>query len=254
VSSGSRPVDPNPTSEVLDDLEAALGYRFRERELLCVALRHSSYAHENVSVESNERLEFLGDAVIGLVVADLLYEAHRDWSEGDLTRALAALVDRKALSGLAREFGLGDCLALGRTERRSAGSDKSTILADAMEAVIGAIYLDGGLEPVRDLVRGRYASALAPDAPRVERDPKTHLQELVMALRGEFPSYHLVSDSGIEGDERRFEVEVRVQGERWALGTGRSKRRSERDAAQQALPRALEAARAEADARSDADE
>ncbi|MGH0036484.1 MAG: ribonuclease III [Myxococcota bacterium] len=231
--------DRTPGSEAeLASLEEALGYRFRDRGRLADALRHSSYAHEHPGLPSNERLEFLGDAVVGLAVAHLLHAAHPEWSEGDLTRALHALVDKTALAELARELGLGGHLALGQTERQSAGEAKATILADAMEAVLGAMYLDGGLEPVQQLVQRSFAEALSPGAPRVERDPKTHFQELVMQSRGEFPSYHLLSDSGVEGDEDRFECEVRVQGEPWARARARSKRQAEKRAAREALPRA----------------
>jgi ribonuclease-3 len=221
----------------LDSLEEILGYRFRDPSLLATAVRHASFAHENDGVESNERLEFLGDAVIGLAVAQLLFEAHPEWREGDLTRALHALVDREALAGLGRTLQIGPHLRLGRTERVSEGSSKDTILADAVEAVIGAVFLDGGIEPVRELVRRVFASALATDAPRVERDPKTLLQEQVMALHGEFPRYQLVTDTEVEGDESRFSVQVMVKGEGWGLGIGRSKRVAERAAAEAALPR-----------------
>jgi ribonuclease III len=222
----------------LSRLEETLGHRFGDRSLLADALRHSSYHHEHPELPSNERLEFLGDAVVGLAVADLLHASHPDWSEGDLTRGLHALVDKKALAELARELGLGEFLVLGQTERQSSGHAKATILADAMEAVLGAVYLDAGLAPVQALVRRHFADALSPDAPRVERDPKTHLQELVMQARGEFPSYELLSDSGVEGDEDRFECEVRVQGEPWARARARSKRLAEKRAAAEALPRA----------------
>ncbi len=224
----------------LSALEARLGHRFARRELLEQALRHSSYAHERGDVQSNERLEFLGDAVVGLVVATRLYEVHPDWSEGDLTRALHALVDKRALAGLARDLCLGDALALGRTEQQAQGASKATILADAMEAVLGAMYLDGGLPAVKRLVADAFAEALSPEAPRVERDPKTHFQELVMAAHGEFPSYHLLDDTGVEGDDDRFEVEVRVLGEARGRGRARSKRLAESLAAREALPRALE--------------
>jgi len=236
---GARPAD-DPGAAALED---ALGHRFRDRALLERALTHASYAHEAVDGEdaadiaSNERLEFLGDAVIGLVVARLLFEAHPDWQEGDLTRALHACVDRRALARLARELALGERLRLGRTERRGEGAAKDSILADAMEAVIGALYLDGGLEPVEALARRVFAEALAAGAPRVGRDPKTALQERVMALRGVFPGYRLLADSGVEGDEERFRAEVRVEDEAWGSGAGRSKRRAERAAAEAALSR-----------------
>lgn len=216
-------------------IEQALGHRFRRPELLETALRHASHAHESGEGESNERLEFLGDAVLGLAVAHALYEARPDWREGDLTRATHALVDARALEQLGRALDLGPALALGRTERLSGGQEKASILADAMEAVLGALYLDGGLEAVQAFVRVRFAEALASGLAPVERDPKTALQERTMAEVGVFPSYRVVGDSGIEGDDRRFTVEVVLGGEALARATDRTKRAAEREAARIAL-------------------
>ena len=136
----------------LDRLETALGYRFERRALLEDALRHSSYAHERDDglLRDNERLEFLGDAVLGLAVAHGFYEAKPDWQEGDLSRGLHALVEGRSLACLARRFDLGSMIRLGRTEETSKGWDKDSILANAMEAIIGAIYLDGGIRPARN--------------------------------------------------------------------------------------------------------
>ena len=220
-------------------LQDALGYRFRDPALLDSALRHASFAHERAGVSSNERLEFLGDAVVGLVVAQLLFEAHPDWQEGDLTRGLHSLVDRASLAQLARELGIGSHLELGKTEIQSAGHSKNSVLADASEAVIAAMYLDGGLEPVVRLVRRVFAEALHSDAPPVARDPKTELQERVMARFGKFPAYELVADSGVDDDPLRFCVAVRVDGECWGEGVDRSKRKAERVAAEHALAERL---------------
>ena len=227
-------------SDALDRLEAVLGYRFGRRALLENALVHSSYAHEKSTpgggaVVHNERLEFLGDAVLGLAVADALYRAQPDWREGDLSRALHALVEGRSLSKLARSFELGSVIRLGRTEQQSGGEDKPSILENAMEAVIGAVYLDGGLDAVSALVERVFGEALAVDSPPVRRDPKTEFQERVMATHGEFPGYRLVSDSLVEGDERRFTVEVVVRGNALAQGVGRTKRSAERLAAAAAL-------------------
>ncbi len=224
----------------LDRLEAALGQSFLNRELLEEALRHSSYAHEQGLGEgsmpaSNERLEFLGDSVLGLVVAHALFEAKPDWREGDLSRALHAVVEGRSLTELARQYELGPLIRLGRTEEQSGGMDKPSILADAMEALIGAIFLDRGLEAVVRFVGEAFGESLASDAPLVGRDPKTELQERVMAVEGEFPSYRLVADSEIEGDEKRFTVEVVVQKRALARGVGRTKRAAERLAAEDAL-------------------
>ena len=219
-------------------LEKALGYCFRDASLLEAALRHSSYAHEQADASglgSNERLEFLGDAVVGLVVAHLLFEAHPDWEEGDLTRGLASLVERRSLAELGRELDIGSHLRLGRTEIQSQGHTKNTVLADATEAVLAAMYLDGGLAPVVALARRVFAKALAADAPRVKRDPKSELQERVMSRFGEFPVYELVHDSEVGDDPLRFTVSVRVKSEHWAEGAGRSKQLAEREAAEHAL-------------------
>ena len=233
-------------SAALDRFEKALGYRFRQRERLENALRHSSYTHElglrmrdgADRIEDNERLEFLGDAVIAVVVAHALYRSNPDWREGDLTRALHALVEGRSLAKLARSLELGAVLRLGRTERKSGGHEKPTLLANAMEAVIGAIFLDGGLDAVAAFIERVFGAALARDAARVRRDPKTEFQERVMAAEGEFPSYRLILDSGIEGDEARFTVEVRIRDRPIARGIGRTKRAAEREAAAKALAEA----------------
>lgn len=223
------------TPAVLARLEEILGHRFARPELLATALRHASYAHEAGLAESNERLEFLGDAVIGLVVAHALYEAHPHWREGELTRALHGVVEARALARLAREIDLGAALALGRTERASDGQEKASILANGMEAVLGALFVDGGLEAVRRFVQSRFARELSQDSAPVARDPKTELQERTMAEVGSFPIYQVVADSGIEGDDRRFTVEVSLAGVPLARATDRTKRAAEREAARTAL-------------------
>lgn len=226
-------------------LEGLLGHRFARPELLETALRHASHAHEaggsggpaggEGGAESNERLEFLGDAVLGLVVAHALYAARPDWREGDLTRALHALVDARSLARLARELELGGALLLGRTERSSGGHEKASILADAMEAIVGALYLDGGLDAVERFVRARFGEAFTAGSSPVARDPKTELQERTMASVGVFPTYRLVADSGVEGDDQRFTIEVALRGEVLARATDRTKRAAEREAARIAL-------------------
>ncbi|MCR9093644.1 MAG: ribonuclease III [bacterium] len=230
----------------LAELEEALGHRFADPSLFATALRHASYAHERATAsgegddpegESNERLEFLGDAVLALVVAEALYAAKPDWQEGELTRALHAIVEGRSLATLAEELGVGSVMRLGRTEESSGGGSKPKVLEDAMEALIGALYLDGGIDPVRRFVGARFADALAADATPVERDPKTELQERLMRDVGEFPSYRLTGDTGIEGDDVRFSVEVVSKGEVLGRGTDRTKRRAEKAAAREALAR-----------------
>jgi ribonuclease-3 len=242
----------------LDALEAALDYRFVDRGTLEAALRHSSYAHERAldsratctdrenTADSNERLEFLGDAVLALVVAEALFVAKPEWREGELTRALHSIVEGGSLTELARSLDLGSALRLGRTEESSGGHEKPSILEDGMEAVIGAMYLDGGLGVVQRFLGRVFAEALAADAVRVERDPKTELQESLMATVGEFPSYRLVRDSEVEGDDERFTIEVASQGTVLAQGTGRTKRAAQKGAARAALEHRREAEAKEA--------
>ncbi len=224
----------------LEALEELLGHRFADRELLTTALAHASHAHEAGEGRGNERLEFLGDAVLDLVVAELLYHAHPDWPEGDLTRARAALVNRDALAACARLLDLGRFIKLGRTEQLSAGADKPSILANCFEALVGALYLDAGLGAVATLARRLFADSTAGAA---ARDPKTEFQEWAHATRRATPSYATTGDSGIEDDDGRFTVEVRVGDEVWGAGTGRSKRAAERSAARVALDRVAGAGR-----------
>ena len=219
-------------------LEAALGHAFRSPALLETALQHPSYAHEQDGTRGNERLEFLGDAVIDLAAAQLLFEAHPTWEEGHLTRARAALVNTAALAAHARTLDIPAHVRLGRTERRS-GVEKDSILANVLEAVIGALYLDGGLAPVLALARRLFAAALAPDSDAFAADPKTRFQEWAHAVRKSTPRYVGTDDSGVEDDEHRFAVEVRLDGEVWGRGRGRTKRAAERAAAERALARAL---------------
>jgi ribonuclease-3 len=217
------------------ELQVALGYDFEQIELLETALHHSSYAYETTDCQSNERLEFLGDSVLGVAVAHILYETRADWAEGQLTMALSNLVDQRSLARLGAELGLGEYLRLGRTERQSAGEKKPGILSDAVEAVLGAMYLDGGLVPVARLLKRVFADAFVPDAPPVQRDPKTRLQESVMADLGVFPTYRCVGNSEIDGDENRFTVQVLIEETVCGEGVARSKRLAERQAAIEAL-------------------
>jgi ribonuclease-3 len=227
------------THSSLDGLEETLGHRFADAALLEAALQHPSYAHEQDGTRGNERLEFLGDAVLELVTAQLLFEAHPGWEEGHLTRARAALVNTRALALRARTLGLPDHARLGRTER-GGGAEKDSILANVFEAVIGALYLDGGLVPVLALARRLFADALEPDSEAFTADPKTRFQEWAHAALRATPRYSAVGDSGVENDERRFEVEVRVASEVWGRGRGRTKRAAERAAAEAALTRAVD--------------
>jgi len=220
--------------ETLDDLEASLGHRFHDRSLLERALCHSSFANETDGASSNERMEFLGDSVIGLSISHILFEAKPEWREGELTRALHNIVEGRSLAAAARRLDLGRYLRLGRTERQSGGEDKDSILEDAMEAVFAALYLDDGLPPVVALARDLFGDSLSADAPAVERHPKMRFNESVMQRYGSVPRYRLLDDTGLEDDEQRFEVAVEVDGEEVARGQGRTKRAAEREAAERA--------------------
>jgi ribonuclease-3 len=216
-------------------MASAIGYAFADRDLLETALTHCSFAHDVDGSRGNERLEFLGDAVLDLVVAQVLYEVHPEWDEGDLTRSRAGLVNQLALSECARSLGLGRMIKLGRTEMSSSGGEKDSILANCFEALIGAIFLDGGMSPVADFVRRVYGPALESDAVRQRRDVKTELQEWAHARFQLTPRYETVADSGTDGDECRFSVEVAIGDEVWGRGIGRSKQQAEQAAAATAL-------------------
>ena len=217
------------------DLEDALGHRFHCAARIELALCHPSYAHERDGSRGNERLEFLGDAALDLVVADLLYAAHPDWNEGQLTRARAALVNTRSLADCSRALQLGEHLLLGRTELKGGGANKDSILANLFEAVVGALYLDGGLAPIERLTRRLFAAAFATDAAPTPGDPKTRFQEWSHAQFGETPHYETVRDRGVENAADRFEVAVRVGETLYGWGRGRSKRAASCAAAQNAL-------------------
>lgn len=222
-------------AERLTSLQERLGHTFADPELLETALRHSSYANERPGLESNERLEFLGDAVIGLVVGEALFRSQPEWQEGELTRGLHQLVDKPACAQQAREMGLGALLRLGRTEEQSEGAQKDSILANAFEAVLGALFLDGNLSVVSAFLDDLYAEHWQGGGAPVERDAKTRLQELLMAEHGSFPTYELISDTGVEGSEDRFTSRVIHCDRTLGQGVARTKRGAEFEAARQAL-------------------
>lgn len=217
----------------MESLEKKLGYSFQDRALLAEALNHSSYANEHRdSLGSNERLEFLGDSVLGFVSAEYLFQGHRDLPEGDLTRMRAALVCEQSLYEVARELDLGSYLKLGRGEEAGGGRKRQSILADAMEAVFAAVYLDGGIEPVRELiVRVLLGQALAAEE---RKDYKTTLQEVVQRRSGQVLTYHMISQSGPDHD-KTFLFEVRLNGRTVGQGAGHSKKEAEQAAAKDAL-------------------
>ena len=228
------------TSErAMTDLAARLGHRFAEPGLLVEAMTHRSWCAENPGTPSNERLEFLGDAVLGLVVADHLFQVDGAMPEGDLAMARAAVVSTEALAQVASRIELGQFIRLGKGEDATGGRDKRSILADAMEAVIGAVYVDGGLDAARDLVLPLVADRLAGAvAGPGEADHKTRLQEASARRYGQVPRYE-VSCTGPDHD-RRFTAVVRIGGTERGHGTGKSKKEAEQAAAREAW-RALRA-------------
>lgn len=217
-------------------LEERLGYTFQDSSLLLHALTHSSYAneHKNEGVTSNERLEFLGDSVLGMVVAEYLFQTHPNMPEGELTRTRAALVCEGSLYEVACGLDLGGYLRLGKGEEAGGGRVRPSILADATEAILAAVYLDGGMEPVHRLIQTLILDREREKA--VDRDYKTALQELVQRKPGSVALYRLVRESGPD-HRRRFVIEVAVNGTVAGQGQGRTKKEAEQMAAKVALER-----------------
>jgi len=213
-----------------------LSHPFRRRELLETAFTHRSYANETPGVkESNQRLEFLGDAVLGLVVSQYCYERFPDWPEGDLSKVRAAVVCAPALARSARTLAIGEVLRLGRGEASTGGRDRDSNLADAFEAVVGALYLDGGLEAARPFVLQALMSELAAvqDGQRAT-DYKTQLQEHLQRFSAESPTYRLVAEEGPD-HAKTFTMAVYWGGRVLGRGAGHSKKEAEQEAARQAL-------------------
>ena len=220
---------------MLKDLEAALGYHFENITLLQNALTHSSYANErwHNSLMSNERLEFLGDSILGMVVADYLYRAFPDRPEGELTRMRADMVCEASLAVAANRIELGRHLMLGHGEEQGGGRMRASILADAMESVIAASYLDGGMDAARGIIR-RLILCDVPVQRMHNADYKTALQECVQKKKNQAITYRLTGESGPDHD-KQFSVEVMLNGEVVGRGTGGSKKRAEQAAAQAAM-------------------
>ncbi|MBR5125673.1 MAG: ribonuclease III [Oscillospiraceae bacterium] len=217
------------------DLETAIGYRFRNIQLLQNALTHSSYANErwHNSLLSNERLEFLGDSVLGMLVADYLYRTFPNRPEGELTRMRADMVCEHTLAEVANRINLGNHLMLGHGEERLGGRSRESILADATESVIAACYLDGGLDAASQFVQ-KYILVEVPVTKLNNVDYKTALQELVQQKKNQTLSYALVGQSGPDHD-KQFQVEVSLNGTPVGMGIGRSKKRAEQMAAKAAM-------------------
>ncbi len=221
----------------LAEIQARLGYRFETLSLLEKALRHESFINESEeSVESNERLEFLGDSVLGLVVAEFLYRTFGEHPEGDLARMKSYLVSTSHLAEHASRLELGQFLILGKGELLSHGRKRRSLLADVFEAVIGAIYLDGGLEPARDFIVRILGPAMEAGS-GLKKDYKSVLQEWTQSLYKELPDYRVIKEEG-PPHERVFEVEVTFRGQVLGVGRGQSKREASQQAAKEALEKA----------------
>ena len=220
---------------MIKDLETAIGYRFQNITLLQNALAHSSYANErwHNSLKSNERLEFLGDSILGMVVAEHLYRNFPDRPEGELTRMRADMVCEKALAAIAERIDLGQHLLLGHGEEQGGGRNRDSILADAVESVIAACFLDGGMEAARSFIE-RFVLSDVPVRKLRNADYKTALQELVQQKKNQQLSYKLTGESGPDHD-KHFEVAVLLNGRPVGNGIGSSKKRAEQDAARAAI-------------------
>lgn len=220
---------------MINRLEAAIGYSFRNIGLLHNALAHSSYANErwHDSLKSNERLEFLGDSILGMLVAEYLYRNFPDRPEGELTRMRADMVCERALARVAVGLNLGEHLLLGKGEEQGGGRSRESILADAVESVIAACFLDGGMDAAKNFVE-RFILVNVPVRQLKNADYKTTLQELIQQKKDNTLSYRLAGESGPDHD-KQFVVELTINGKVVSTGVGTSKKRAEQDAARQAL-------------------
>jgi ribonuclease-3 len=220
----------------MKQLEERLGYAFRDRKLLRQALTHRSYANEsNGRVRDNEALEFLGDAILSFLVGDELHRRYPEFREGRLTKVKASLVQSSNLAPLAHGLGIGKKLRLGRGEKKTGGHNKDSLLADAFEAVLAAVYRDGGMNAARAFVR-RHMGGQIREAAKLKdvHDPKSALQERLQAMGKPLPKYKVVSESGPD-HKKTYVVELKVGRKALARGEGLSKKGAQREAAREAL-------------------
>lgn len=229
-------------TEGLDEFQRRLEYRFQQQRLLIEALTHKSYLNEAGGAEEadNERLEFLGDAVLDLIVSEYLVHTFPEAAEGELSKLRSRLVSEKTLSIVAQRIGLGDLLRLGRGETKTQGHSKPSILADALEAVVAAVYLDGGAEAAARCVKAVFSEELAScDQTLTRGDYKTDLQEFCQRQFEMLPHYRTIRETGPD-HEKLFEVEILIRGDRYGIGVGKSKKEAEQMAAKQALEKVRE--------------
>ncbi len=219
----------------LSEFQKRIGYKFKNEKLLYEALSHSSYANENKKLRnSNERLEFLGDSVLSIVVSDYIFEHFKHLPEGELTKLRASLVCEKALFEFSKKIDLGRYIFLGKGEELTGGRERASIVSDAMEAVIAAIYLDGGIEPARKHIMGFLPKDIDPSHSNTFHDYKTALQEVIQKNPEEKIEYFLKGEEGPDHD-KRFTVQVLLNSNIIGTGVGRSKKSAEQNAAREAL-------------------
>ncbi len=221
-------------------LQERLGYQFGDRSILLQSMTHTSYGHEflqekSIALRDNERLEFLGDAILDVIVSDILLESFPNANEGQLSKMRAAVVNEKTLAQIARSISIQNCIRLGKGESQTGGQEKPSILSCAFEALIAAIYLDGGFNAVYPVVRHLFAPLFIEERDLMAfYDHKTQLQEIVQARWKVTPTYHLLQASGPD-HAKIFEVEVRMNGKALAIATGSSKKEAEQNAARAAI-------------------
>jgi len=226
-----------PDDQQLDHLQERLGYRFRNRALLIEALSHSSYVNENPDSgrSSNERLEFLGDSILGLIITQHLFERYQKCSEGELTLMKSVLVSEGTLAGIAQRIELGPCLYLGKGEASSGGAERLSNLSNALEALLAALYLDAGIEETRRATEALFKEDLERiAATRHSLNYKNLLQHYSQERKGAIPEYIVLGSHGPQ-HEKLFEIEVRIKGVPLGSGSGRSKKEAEQEAARLAL-------------------
>lgn len=220
--------------EKLKEFQQKIGYDFQQEELLRQALTHSSYANEHhmKKLSDNERLEFLGDAVLEIVSSEYLYHLHPDWTEGELTKLRASIVCEQTLAFCTRALGLGDYLFLGKGEEQTGGRERKSVLSDAFEAVMGAVYLDGGFANAKEFIHRFVLNDI--EHMQLFYDSKTILQEIVQSNFKEPVSYELLGEKGPDHN-KVFEVAVRIGDDRYGVGFGRTKKAAEQEAAYQSI-------------------
>ena len=232
----SRSSETTSTPVNFEEAERIIGYHFHDKELLRLSLTHRSYAYvQDEYPRSNERLEFLGDSVLGLIIAELLFKDHPNLREGELTKLKALLVSETTLAEVAIKSGLNNYLLLAPEEDRAGGRERPSIVSDAFESILGAVFLDGGIGAVRDvIVRLLYSKKDSITSDSSRRNFKGELLELMQARGEGMPRYDVVSESGPDHD-KTFSVDVYVGGKKVGLGTGHSKKEAEQKAASAAL-------------------